>query len=725
MLVLIGCGKTPPSQEPGDVPAESAQRAASGGKRIIPILRDPRSLEGNWVLLMTVEGRDKYLWIVKISKAADGSYGSEIIDRSNDELEPAVTATSVEGDTVRLSIKNKNATFDFEGRFDGVAIRGSVGSGLQVMYLSRMLSTTETRLADYLEEALPPAADVFRKAIEAMQNVPQPKVILELAREHRNSPVSMEAVFGLLNMMGQAGFDDETVEAILDQYLDLAKVWGRRVTTQAEFLSARQLVMAARLPDRALKHLDAAEKLLGPDDEAMKAQIQLFREQAEIQVSLVKAKSKSDEDRAAAYKELQGALKKQPYNPDILLALGQYAIDSKDRSSAIQYLSDVVALPMLELILLARRAGQPAGEPTVTDILKGLWTEEHGSTDSLSAAMVTRLNERLTELKDQTRGKAPSPIPEDAGNHRVLVELFTGGQSPPSVAAEVGLDALLDTYPITRVIALRYHQHIPGPDGLVNQDSEDRFAAYELAQTPTLVVDGSILDPNRVPYTGYLQAVANAYYVLRSVVDTRLQASTPITLNLSAKIEQGELALHAAVEGATEEQLQTLRLRLALAEEVVDCPVPIGLRTHTMVVREMPGGARGILPKKGELKFDFTMPASDLQKHLDDYLARYEAGNRIEIPAESKPPIRGRLFLVGWVQDERVDTEHPERSRAILQTALVPVISDASGAESAPVSAASPANVSSAPMPSPPPNGGPSATTDSPTVPPAPALPED
>lgn len=717
LLMILGCGKSPAEPEPGDAPSGAPAAATPGRSRIIPILKDQRPLEGNWVVLITVEGRDKYLWIVRISKSTDGQYSGEIVDVSPDEkLEPKIVSTRVDGSLVELKIKNKSAEFDFQGNFDGVAIRGTVGTGEQVMYLARLLSTNETRLADYVNSALPPAADVFQKAIEAMQNKPQPKIILQLARENRNSPVSMEAVYGLLGMQAQGGYDDETLLAVIDQYLDLAKVWGPRVSMQAEFMSARQLVMTGRQPEEALKHLNAAEKLL-VKDVSMKNQIQLFREEAQVQISLKKSKSTVEADRVAAFEELLSSLKKQPYNPEILLALARHAAATGQRTVAINYYTELAALPLLEQLIQLRRAGEPPGEPTVSESLKTLWVEEHGNPDGMSEAVAGRLRERLDALKSDLRGKAPAPTPADAGNHRVLVELFTGVQSPPSVAAEIGLDALQSTYPASEVVALRYHQHIPAPDGLVNQDSEDRFAAYELGQTPTLVIDGAPLDSNRLPYTGYMQASSNAYVVLRSFVDPRLKKSTPVELDLGAKIENGELSLRAEVRGASEEELPGLRLRLALAEETVHSHAPIGLRVHSMIVREMPGGARGILPKKGELKYSFTMPFAELQKHLDDYLSRYEAGNRLEIPAEAKPPIRGRLFLVGWVQNDKLDPEHPEVGRPVVQVNLVPVEGDIPApAGSTPPSDAPPGKTPAAPT---------TPVTDEAKQPPAPALPED
>src|SRR5262249_44181810 len=60
----------------------------------------------------------------------------------------------------------------------------------------------------------------------------------------------------------------------------------------------------------------------------------------------------------------------------------------------------------------------------------------------------------------------------------VLVELFTGAECPPCVAADLGFDALAKTYKPSEVLLLQYHEHIPGPDPLTNADTEARMKFY-------------------------------------------------------------------------------------------------------------------------------------------------------------------------------------------------------------------------------------------------------
>ena len=85
----------------------------------------------------------------------------------------------------------------------------------------------------------------------------------------------------------------------------------------------------------------------------------------------------------------------------------------------------------------------------------------------------------------------------------------------------------------------------------------------------------------------------------------------------------------------------------------------------------MLGDAKGIPPKKGELKYSITMPISDVEQHVVDYIKRYETGRRIEFPPEMKPAIQGPLSLVAWVQNDKIEPEL--KSKRILQTKRIPI----------------------------------------------------
>jgi hypothetical protein len=202
-----------------------------------------------------------------------------------------------------------------------------------------------------------------------------------------------------------------------------------------------------------------------------------------------------------------------------------------------------------------------------------------------------------------------------------------------------------------------------------------------------IAVDGAMLNPDRVRYGGYMQNAAGTYAIMRAIVEPRMKQSPPVRMEVDGSINGDELSVTAAVKDASEELLPSLRLRLAIAEGDVEAMTQIGLWHHHMVVREMLGGARGIAPRKGELKYSFTMPVSDIQRHLDDYLNRYQSGKGYKFPEQAIPPVKGPLYLVAWVQNDKVDEQRSEIGRAVLQTVVVPLNEPV-------VSALSPANAS-------------------------------
>ena len=254
----------------------------------------------------------------------------------------------------------------------------------------------------------------------------------------------------------------------------------------------------------------------------------------------------------------------------------------------------------------------------------------------------------------------------------MLVEFFTGMMCPPCVAADMALAALAKSLPASDAIVLRFHQHIPMADGLVNQDSEERGAFYEISSAPLILVDGIMMDPRW--YAGPIQIAPTGYGVLRKVIDPRLAEKSEITLQLSAAVSDGQLAISVEADGIPEDLLPACRLRMAIVENVVHTYGPLttnGIREHENVVREMPGSAKGIPPKNGELKYSLKVPIADIQKNVVDHISRFEAGRRGEFPPEMKPPIRGPLSLVAWVQNGNPDpTTH---AKMVLQSALVPI----------------------------------------------------
>ncbi len=724
-LLAIGCNSKPAastssSSEDGDVAVTGAKRAKSG----LPVKLDVKDVIGNWVIVMTNQRSDTYRWLINFSRGADDKIVATFVDTRHDKDEkPEIVETEVNGDAVQFTIKNSQMKFDFVGTLQQGFIRGTIGASPSDSLLARLLPTDEQTLEKFTPTGMPPGADVFDAKMKSKDF--NPDDFLSTIREYRTSPLAQDMYGMLMSAHAQAKFDEAKVQEIIGDFESSAKIWGPRWEAHIELVIAVSLINGRQFPQLALAHLDAAEKLGGFDQTTQKEMLTGLREAANtaIRVQEINSPTSTDEVRANAALEMAELLKKHPYDAEILSSLAAQAERTGQVDQAIDYLSDIVALPMLEINVLQMRAGQPPDTPKPSELLKKLWIQKHGNEEGYEPHLTEVYHQKIAALLAEMQQTAPEVPTTDLGNKTVLLEFFTGMQCPPCVAANLALDAISKSYPQNKVIVLSYHQHIPGPDGLTNRDSEERAAFYEITGAPTVALDGQLI-LNRF-YAGAIPVATTGYGVLRKVIDARLPEKTDIAIQLSAVVTDRQLSINAEVTGIPEEVLPSCRLRMAIVENQVHTYLPLasnGIRDHEFVVREMPGGAKGILPKKGELKYSMTMPVSDLQQHLTDYIHSYEAGRRLEFLPDMKPPIRGPLSLVAWVQNGTPDNKS-QQGKLVLQSAIIPITGD-TGFEAAAASASAvpatspPATAAAAPAIAPP------TTETVESTPPAPALPE-
>src|SRR5262249_43403334 len=120
----------------------------------------------------------------------------------------------------------------------------------------------------------------------------------------------------------------------------------------------------------------------------------------------------------------------------------------------------------------------------------------------------------------------------------VLMELFTGAQCPPCVAADVAFDALTKTYKHSELVLVQHHMHIPGPDPLTNGDTEARWKYYQTAfkglvrGVPTAIFNGMPEDP---PKGGGGMANSEPVYTrYRGNIDEWLEKRAWVKVNAKA-----------------------------------------------------------------------------------------------------------------------------------------------------------------------------------------------
>jgi hypothetical protein len=307
--------------------------------------------------------------------------------------------------------------------------------------------------------------------------------------------------------------------------------------------------------------------------------------------------------------------------------------------------------------------------------------------NDLAAEAEARSAKLESQLDEEYHKKVPPFTPakyegrKKANADRVVVmELFTGAQCPPCVAADVGYDALLKTYGHKELIGLQYHLHIPGPDPMTNNDSQGRqkYYADAVRGTPSTFFNGR----SEAGGGGPMQFSENKYNEYRQIIDPQLEASKDAAIELTAALhgDQLEIQAQATVDrkplakgdepkaGANSkdskgESRPGPRLRLALTEEAVRYIGGNKLRFHHHVVRAFPGGVEGKDLSSGSGQVRAKLNLADLRRELEQKNSE-DAKQR---PFPNPLPEIGLkdLSVVAFVQDDA--------DKAILHAVSVPV----------------------------------------------------
>lgn len=229
----------------------------------------------------------------------------------------------------------------------------------------------------------------------------------------------------------------------------------------------------------------------------------------------------------------------------------------------------------------------------------------------------------------------------------VLVELFTGAQCPPCVAADLAFDAVEKTYAPADVILLQYHLHIPGPDPLTNEDNVSRSRYYddEVEGTPTVLFNGKL----GAGGGGAVDDAKDKYKAYRDVIDPLLEKSPGVKLKAKA-VRKGDKIDISAEASDLETPGEKVRLRLALVEEQVKYTGGNNLRFHHRVVRALPGGADGLALKDKTGKQEITVDLGHLKESLNKYLNEF--GKKASFPSTSRPLDLKNLYVVAFVQND-------------------------------------------------------------------------
>jgi hypothetical protein len=246
----------------------------------------------------------------------------------------------------------------------------------------------------------------------------------------------------------------------------------------------------------------------------------------------------------------------------------------------------------------------------------------------------------------------------------VLVELFTGAQCPPCVAADLAFDALGKSFKPSEIVRLQYHLHVPGPDPLTNPDSEARAEFYSrfVRGTPTLLANGKPIAPggggSSEGWEKYDEYVDGLLPLLEKPAQAKLKATAS---RKGAKINIDVTASDVQADG------EDLRLRVALVEEQVAYTGSNKLAEHHHVVRAFAGGTKGEKLVKGKpLTKTLTVDLDAVRKELRAYLEK--TNKDTPFPNKDRPLDLKNLRVVAFVQNDA--------TREVLQVVQIEVAAE-------------------------------------------------
>lgn len=662
ILMTVGCGQKDETNvaeideselaAPIDAKPEPAEKAAP--QTAAAPVRD--TLAGRWLLMVTQQGNDFIVGLLDVQADEGGGLTLAKFEGASALPGAKVEKSVMKDGNVQLVLDVTGDRLDFQGALRDGAVWGNYIFGAGRCEAARLVPTDQETLGGQQAAQPAPGREAMQQAFSQDDTVGGLKSFL---REFKTSPLALDAAFQLVGMAASQKLDTDTVQTRLDDLLQVAGLWGDRMVQAARVNAGMALAGFRYDPEFTLKTIEAAEQhLTDPSLEGFPEKLADARKAAKTFQALEQLEDGTDQEQQQAAQSLKDLGVTQNFDHLAMYALGEYAEETGNLDEALDHFGQLAALPLMEMTLQQQWLQMQAPEkPLPTERVAKLWKEKHGSTEGLDEFLDSTYDAKLLSFADQKRAENP-------GNRTVLCELFTGAQCPPCVAADVATGGVEATYPRSDVIVLRYHMHIPGPDPLANEDTEDRFHNYyEGEGTPTIFLNG-----RQVPNVGGLMPHAvGLYEKLQNAIDPLLAEETSVKIDASAQAEGGRINVKAQVNGL-ESVDRKMRLRLALVEDELHFQARNGIRKHEMIVRWMVGGASGIAPRNGALSHAETVDLAEVRDRLSEYLKEFEEGQGIEF--RDKPMDLERMHLVVFLQDD--DTKQ------VLQATAVPVSGDLS-----------------------------------------------
>ena len=552
---------------------------------------------GNWVIASRSGPTTDFRQILVEVESKDGKLAAKVL--SPERGDPKVKSLTVEGGIVSLTITIDGSTLSFDGTIDPKQpkiILGSFGDERRL--------TAATFSATDITEINQKNSVVTNKAPEeftAMLKVSNASQILRgKARQTKDADAKKE-------LLKQAEDATKVADAKLpDMYKEvLAKYPG----TLSAYLAANSLI-------------NRAEKIRASAD-AVKAW-------AEAMIVAAAPYGKKYEDDTAS--RIAAALTSQTGYAATALPYAERTVKVTERASPARRVRALTTLMEAQI---------GSGKADAAKATEAIITKIDGELDAEFLKTVPPFKPK--KYQGRTDEKA---------NRVAVMELFTGAQCPPCVAADVAFDGLLKAYKPKDLILLQYHLHIPGPDPLTNEDTVARYDYYskkfadDFGGTPSTAFNGKAA-------AGGGGGMANSegkFTEFRGIIDEILEKSSDASLTGTAKRDGDAIAVSVEIAGLKEPDAN-VKVRILLVEENIPYVGSNGLRFHHHVVRSLFGAPNGVPVKdltggKHTAKLSLDALRAQQTKYLDAF------AKESPFPNKKRPLEMKHLKAVALVQND-------------------------------------------------------------------------
>jgi hypothetical protein len=631
---------------------------------------DDLPYEGTWKVTIVTAGpspqglavQEISLWLVKSDKEAKKV---KVVAGLPGFADSNVSELKADASSLNFLLKNKTNEFVVtahapKGKDKPEALLGALRNGFNFLPL-RMDKTEATELDQ--KTAVKQAAGVadLQAALKTTDVEDKIKDLEDVLKTYEGKPVTMIASQVLIGELTRKKAAVGDFKPVIAAYLKSVAPYGREMRLQANVNIARALLGYDKAVALALTHARAASKLLVDDDNrGVKLTVLL---------GLADALHKNDKS-----DDIKGVLTRiTDIVEDVIkkprIAVGPLLPTQQMAQMLLNSQAPAVADTGLEY---ARKAVKLLKEDTPVAEQLGAYKLLRGALfmrkKADEAKQVSAKIDKLEDQLDKVYLKTAIPFDvekfaarEGKSDRAVVVEVFTGAQCPPCVAADIAFDALAKTYSPKDVVLIQYHLHIPRTDPMTNPDTEARqkFYSDDIEGTPTMFIDGKVTSG----MGGAKVHAKDRYASLRKLVDKALEKDAEAKIKLQVKREGDKLDLAADVSGLKD--AAKAKLYFILLEESVRYVGQNGLRLHHHVVRALPGGADGIkLEKKGG-SHKASVDLGELRKKLNTYLNAVAAKQPFANP--ERPLNMKKLKVVALVQQD------DDLDKKILQAAQADV----------------------------------------------------